>query len=376
MEQTIQPTGGNLWSRALKPWCKRALRRYLMDAMGAMVYGLFASLLIGTILKTFFGFLPESFLTPYFAQITYWTGAASPLVGAAIGVSVAAGLKSKPLAIYTSAVVGGIAYMMNGIDPATGEKIAGAITAGPAGAVVAVIIAAELGSLVTDKTPFNLLVVPAVSLLSGTAAALLIGPPIAGFMQGLGQMVMSATTLYPLPMGILVALLVGLSLTAPISSAALCVMLNLSGLAAGAATAGCCAQMIGFAVASFRENRWSGLLAQGVGTSKIQFPNVVAHPQILIPATLASGIGGALATTVFGMTNSPLGAGMGTCGLVGPILGFKDMVEVGGDQALPVLLSIALLYFIIPAVLALTISEFMRRKGWLKGGEMKLSKEV
>lgn len=365
---------------AVTAFLKKAGKRYLIDALGAMVYGLFASLLIGTILKTIFGFIHVEALQPYFQQIIYWTSAGSPLVGAAIGVAVATGLKSKPLAVYSAAVVGGMAYLMNAFDVVAGTPIKGVTSAGPVGAIIAVIVAVEIGSWLTGKTPFDLLVVPAGSVISGTIVAVLIGPPVGSFMAWLGWLLMRATELYPFPMGIAVALLVGLSLVAPISSAALCISMGLSGLAAGAATVGCCAQMVGFAVASFRENGWNGLLSQGLGTAKIQFPNIVRHPQILIPTMLASAIIGPLSTCVFGMTNNFLGAGMGSCGLVGQIMTYKDMASPAdgsaGTAPWIVLSLILLLQFVLPAVIALVASEIMRKKGWIKFGDMKLVKDA
>jgi len=366
-------------SEKVKSFLRRAGKRYFIDAMGAMVYGLFASLLIGTILKTIFGFIHIDALLPYFQQIIYWTSAGSPLVGAAIGVAVASGLKSKPLAIYSAAVVGGLAYLMNAFDVVAGTPIKGVTSAGPMGAIIAVIVAVEIGSWLTGKTPFDLIVVPAGAVISGTIVAVLVGPPVGSFMAWLGWILVGATKLYPFPMGIAVSLLVGLTLVAPISSAALCISMGLNGLAAGAATVGCCAQMVGFAVASFRENGWNGLLSQGLGTAKIQFPNIVRHPQILIPTMLASAVAGPLATCVFGMTNNFLGAGMGSCGLVGQIMTFSNMTApTDGTAAMApwvVVSYIIILQFLLPAVIALLTSEIMRKKGWIKFGDMKLIKE-
>ena len=355
------------WKKLLQ----KAGKRYLIDAMGSMAYGLFGSLLIGTILKTIFDFIHIPSLEVYFQQIIYWTRAASPLVGAAIGAAVAHGMKSKPLVIYSSATVGGIAYMMNSINVMDGT-LTNEVSAGPAGAVLAVIIAVEIGTLLYDKTPVNIIVVPAGCILSGTAAAIFIGPPISAVMNGLGTLIMNATTLYPFPMGMAVALLVGFSLVAPISSAALCMMLGLSGLAAGAATAGCCGQMIGFAAASFRENGVNGLFAQGIGTAKIQFPNVVRKPVTIIPTALASVVGGVLSACVFKMTNNPQGAGMGSCGLVGQIMTWMDMAPLAENTAV-LLLKILAVQVIFPAIIALAASEIMRKKGWMKFGDLKLA---
>ena len=377
--QSKVQTNSQTKSSKAKAFLKKSGKRYLIDAMGAMVYGLFASLLIGTILKTIFGFIHVAALQPYFQQIIYWTSASSPLVGAAIGVAVASGLKAKPLAVYSAAVVGGMAYLMNAFDVVAGAPIKGATSAGPMGAIIAVIVAVEIGSWLTGKTPFDLIVVPAGSVLSGTVIAVLVGPPVGAFMSWLGWLLMRATELYPLPMGVAVSLLVGTALVAPISSAALCISMGLSGLAAGAATAGCCAQMVGFAVISFRENRWNGLLSQGLGTAKIQFPNIVRRPQILVPTFVASAITGALSTCVFHMTNNFLGAGMGSCGLVGQIMTFKDMTAPTdgsvGMAAWTVVLFIIILQFILPAGIALLVSELMRKKNWIRFGDMKLVKE-
>jgi len=376
---TKTPVKKQTQSEKVKSFLKRAGKRYFIDAMGAMVYGLFASLLIGTILKTIFGFIHIDALQPYFQQIIYWTSAGSPLVGAAIGVAVASGLKAKPLAVYSAAVVGGMAYLMNAFDVVAGTPIKGVTSAGPMGAIIAVIVAVEIGSWLTGKTPFDLIVVPAGAVISGTVVAVLVGPPVGSFMAWLGWILVGATKLYPFPMGIAVSLLVGLTLVAPISSAALCISMGLNGLAAGAATVGCCAQMVGFAVASFRENGWNGLLSQGLGTAKIQFPNIVRHPQILIPTMLASAVAGPLATCVFRMTNNFLGAGMGSCGLVGQIMTFSNMtVPTDGSAAMApwvVVCYIILLQFILPAAIALLTSEIMRKKGWIKFGDMKLVKE-
>jgi hypothetical protein len=367
-------TTGMDTKKKVRMFVKKYAKRYFIDALGSMVYGLFASLLIGTILKTIFGFIHIDALQPYFQQIIYWTSAGSPLVGAAIGVAVAVGLKSKPLAVYSAAVVGGMAYLMNAFDVVAGTPIKGVTSAGPVGAIIAVIVAVEIGSWLSGKTPFDLLVVPAGSVLSGAAVAIFVGPPVGAFMAWLGSVLISATQLYPFPMGIAVSLLVGTSLVAPISSAALCISMGLNGLAAGAATAGCCAQMVGFAVASFRENKWNGLVSQGLGTAKIQFPNIMRHPRILIPTLVASAVTGPVSTCLFKMTNNFLGAGMGSCGLVGQIMTYKDMVTDNGASPWYVLLGILVVQFVLPAAIALLVSEIMRKKSWIKPGEMALIK--
>ena len=270
--------------------------RYLIKALSAMAQGLFVSLLAGVIVKT----AGEQLGLDWLIEIGTL---AMSLMGPAIGVAVAYSLSAPPLVLFTSVITGW----------------AGAQFCGPAGAFVAALLGAESGKLVSKETKLDIIITPLVTMLIGFGTAKLIGPPIDTFMRWLGATIMWATELQPLFMGIIVATVVGLALTAPISSAALCIMMDLSGLAAGAATAGCCAQMIGFAVMSFRENRWGGLLAQGIGTSMLQVPNIIRNPWILLPPTLAGMVTGALSITVWKMENLAIGAGMGTSGLVGQI---------------------------------------------------------
>ena len=340
-------------------WGTAFAKRYLIDALGAMALGLFSSLIIGVILTQLFNMLGLA-QTAFAQAVIRITGAQSPVVGAAIAVAVAYSLKSKPLVLYAAAAAGAIGYTAS----------ASGISAGPLGAYIAVVLGAEAGNFLSGKTKLDILVVPATVILVGAAAGLLAGPPLAACMRGLGEIINSMTTLHPFPMGIAVSAIMGIILTAPISSAALAIMLGLSGLAGGAATAGCCAHMIGFAVASYRENRMAGLLSQGLGTSMLQVPNILRHPQIILPAIAASVVTGPLATVVFEMHNSPLGAGMGTSGLVGPIttwIAMKDTVA-----AAPLLAQIFLLYFLLPALIALGTCEAMRKAGWIKQGQMKL----
>ncbi|MHB1452707.1 MAG: PTS transporter subunit IIC [Saccharofermentanales bacterium] len=372
----------------IRPVLMKYLKRYFIDAMSAMALGLFASLIIGLILKQLFQLTDIGFMTDIKEAIKSVipvagvrglietaTAATSPLVGAVIGVAVANGLKSKPLAMYSAGVAGAIGYSVKAaslfvIAGTTSEKI---VSAGPVGAFVAAILAAEIGTWVSGKTRFDILLVPASAILSGSFIAILIGPGVAGFMAWIGQVIILATELLPLPLGILVSALMGIVLTAPISSAALSIMLGLSGLAAGASTAGCSAHMVGFAVASYRENRFPGLVAQGLGTSMLQVGNIVKRPQIMLPAVAASVVTGALSTTVFKMRNIAAGAGMGTSGLVGPLTTWNTMTA--GIDALPgltVLIYILLLFFIIPAIVALLTSELLRRIGWIRYGDMKL----
>jgi len=321
-----------------------SVKRYGVDALGAMALGLFSSLIVGLILKVIGQQLGVQFLIDFGMK-------AMAMMGPAIGVAVAFGLGAPPLVLFASTITG----------------MAGATVGGPVGAFVAAVIGAEFGKMVSKETKVDIIVTPAVTILMGVAAGTIMGPPLAQFMMWLGAVIMSATLLAPIPMGILVAVLMGIILTLPISSAALAMMLVLGGPAAGAATVGCATQMVGFAVASYRENGWGGLVSQGLGTSMLQVPNIVRNPLIWVPVILASAILGPLATTILPMANIPAGAGMGTAGLVGQ---FGTIEAMGMSSG--VLLKIVLLHFILPALLTLGISEFMRKKGWIKFGDMKL----
>ena len=334
-------------------------RRYFIDALSAMAKGLFCSLIIGVILTQLFRLTGLAEL-PFAQAIIKITGAQSPVVGAAIAVAIALSLGAPSLVLCAAAAAGAIGYSAS----------SSGIPAGPLGAYIAAVLGIEAGRLLSGKTKLDILVVPAAVILTGSLAGTLTGPPIAAFMMSLGDLVNSMTSLHPLPMGIAVSAIMGLVLTGPISSAALAIMLGLSGLAGGAATAGCCAHMIGFAVASYRENRMAGLLSQGLGTSMLQIPNILRHPQILVPAVVASLITGPLATIVFAVQNSPLGSGMGTSGLVGPITTWIAMSDSVG--AAPLFALILLMYFVLPALIALGVSEGMRKLGWIKPGQMKL----
>ena len=252
----------------------RIFKRYFVDAMGAMALGLFSSLIIGLIISQLSQIGPLAFLQP----MTEVLGAKSPVVGAAIGVAIAYGLKADPLVIFSAASCGAIGYA------------AGDGSGGPVGAFIAALVGAELGQLVSKKTPADIIVTPMTAIVAGGLAGGFVGPYVQNMMHWLGDLINEATMLRPLPMGMIVGVAVGMALTLPISSAALCIMMDLSGLAAGAAVAGCCAQMVGFAVISFRENGVGGLLSQGLGTSMLQVPNIMRHPQIWIAPTAASGL--------------------------------------------------------------------------------------
>lgn len=337
-------------SQTVKDFLKRkqiniSVQTYLIDALGAMAFGLFASLLIGTI----FGTLGEKTGLEIFNTIAVYAKGAT---GAALGVSIAYALKAPQLVIFSAATVG----------------IAGNELGGPVGALVATIIAAELGKAVSKETRVDILVTPGVTIIFGVLTAQFIGPGVSAFMTAFGDLVKTATVMQPFFMGIVVSALIGIALTLPISSAAICIMLSLDGLAGGAATAGCCAQMIGFAVLSYRENGFGGLLAQGLGTSMLQMPNIVRNPKIWLAPTLASMVTGPISTMVFKLENIAAGSGMGTCGLVGPIGIYTAMPEGGANMWL----GIALVCFLLPAVLTLAFGEIFHRIGWIREGDLKL----
>jgi uncharacterized membrane protein len=326
---------------------KTVLKRYFIDAMGAMTLGLFSSLIIGLIISQFAKIPRLAILS----NLTSVTAASSPVIGCAIGVAVAWGLKVKPLAMFSSAVTGAIGYAVGG----------------PVGAYLAGVVGAEIGNLVAGKTKIDIVVTPIVTIISGGLVGYFVGPPLASFMTALGDFVNKSTDLAPFAMGIVVAVVVGMVLTAPISSAALCIMIGINGIAAGAAVVGCCCQMVGFAVASFRDNGIGGLLSQGLGTSMLQVPNIIRRPQIWIAPTLASAVLGPVSTVALKMTNTATGAGMGTSGLVGQ---FGAIDAMGSSTT--VILQIALMHFIAPAILTLLFDYGIRKLGWIKAGDMKL----
>ena len=321
------------------------LQTYLIDALGAMAFGLFASLLIGTIFAT----LGDKTGIELFTTIANYAKGAT---GAALGVSIAYALKAPNLVLFSAATVG----------------IAGNELGGPVGALVATIAAAELGKMVSKETRVDILVTPGVTIISGVLVAQFVGPGVSQFMTMFGNLVKTATEMQPFFMGILVSGLIGVALTLPISSAAICIMLSLDGIAGGAATAGCCAQMIGFAVMSFKENGWGGLLAQGLGTSMLQMANIVKNPKIWLPPILASMVTGPIATCIFRLENIPAGSGMGTCGLVGPIGVITAMPNGGANMWTGILL----VCLVLPAILTYVFGEIFRKIGWIKKGDLKL----
>lgn len=322
-----------------------SIQRYLIDALGSMAQGLFASLLIGTILNT----IGQQFNIPFLSE-TVWP-IANSMTGSAIGVAVAYALGAPPLVLFSSTITG----------------TAGNALGGPAGAFVAALIGTEFGKLVSKETKLDIIVTTGTTILSGVLVGSIIGPIIGALMTAMGDVVMYATELAPFAMGIIVSVIVGVVLTLPLSSAALSMMLGLEGIAAGAAMAGCCAHMIGFAFMSFKENGWGGVAAQGLGTSMLQVPNLVRNPWCWLPPIIVSAITGPLATVLFEMKNSAVGAGMGTSGLVGIIETFNTM---GGGMN--VIVGVLILYIIIPAILTPVIGNLMRQKGLIKDGDLAL----
>lgn len=349
---------------------KKILKEIFIDGLSGMASGLFATLIIGTIIVQIGGLIPGSV-----GQYLVMMGkVASALTGAGIGVGVAQRLKSSPLVVVSAATAGMTSAFASKIIAGT-VLVDGVMQFSgpgePLGAFIGAIIAVYMGRLVSGRTKVDILITPFVCIVSGSTVGLLIGPSISDFMAWLGSLINWGTEQAPFLMGIIVSVLMGIILTLPISSAALGVILGLNGLAAGAATVGCCANMVGFAVASYRENKVNGLLAQGLGTSMLQIGNIVKKPIIWLPAIITSAILGPVSTLVFGMTNNATGSGMGTAGLVGQINTYQDMVSQGADPMV-VLIKIIVLHIILPAVLSLLISEFMRKKGMIVDGDMKL----
>ncbi len=319
-------------------------RTYFITALSYMAFGLFSSLIIGLIIKT----AGEQLRIPFLVGMG---SLAQSMVGPAIGVAVAYGLKAPKFVIFASLVTGAAGFQLGG----------------PAGSYLAALFGAEFGKLIADETKLDIILTPFVTIAIGYLVAAFAGPPIKAGMDALGGAIMWATELRPFIMGIVVSTLMGLALTAPISSAAIAITLGLDGIAAGAATIGCCAQMVGFAVSSYRENGISGLFSQGIGTSMLQIGNIIKNPRILIPPTLAGIILAPFASVVFKLVNNPYGAGMGTSGLVGQIMTFETM-----GFTWPILWKVLLLHFVAPAIISLIFSELLRKLGWIKPGDMKL----
>ena len=342
-----------------------SLRRYGIDALGAMAQGLFCSLLIGTILDTLGSQTGIEILSTI-------GGYAKAMSGPAMAVAIGYALKCPPLVLFSLAAVGWASNDLGGAG-------------GPLAVLVIAIVAAELGKAVSKETPIDILVTPLVTIFAGVALAAAIAPPIGAGADYIGSLIKLATVLQPFWMGIIVSASVGIALTLPISSAAICHSLNLVGLAGGAAVAGCCANMVGFAVMSFRENRWGGLVSQGLGTSMLQMGNIVKNPRIWLPAILTSMITGPIATCVFKleMNGAAINSGMGTCGLCGPIgiwtgwLNPSDVALADGAAAIvPTAmdwLGLILVCFVLPAVICWALGLYFRKIGWIRDGDLKLN---
>ena len=349
-------------------------KRYFIDAMGAMAQGLFCTLLVGTILNTIGQQFHISFLNAVIVTLGKGDGAVSytigglcsAMVGPGMAVAIARALNAPPLVLFSLIPVGFAANYMGGAG-------------GPLAVLFVALFAAEVGKAVSKETKIDILVTPIVTVLAGIGLAALIAAPVGTAASAVGQAIMWATELQPFFMGILVSVIVGVALTLPISSAAICAALGLTGLAGGAAVAGCCAQMVGFAILSFRENRWGGLVSQGLGTSMLQMGNIVRNPRIWIPPTVASAITGPIATCLFQlqMNGTAVSSGMGTCGLVGPIGVYTGWVNdiaqglrgpIGGMDWLGMIL----ICFVLPGVLTWLIGIPCRKAGWIKDGDLKL----
>ena len=350
-------------------------KRYFIDAMGAMAQGLFCTLLVGTILNTLgqqlhIGFLTEVIVTLGKGEgaVTYTIGGlCSAMVGPGMAVAIGRALEAPPLVLYSLIPVGFATNYMGGAG-------------GPLAVLFVAILAAEIGKAVSKETKVDILVTPIVTVLSGIGIAALIAAPIGAAASAVGRFIMWATELQPFFMGIIVSVVIGVALTLPISSAAICAALGLTGLAGGAAVAGCCAQMVGFAVMSYRENGVGGLVSQGLGTSMLQMGNIIKNPRIWIAPTLASAITGPLATCVFHfeMNGAAVSSGMGTCGLVGQIgvyTGWVSDIAAGTKAAITPMdwAAMVLLCFVLPAVLSVVFCEVERKLGWIKEGDLKLN---
>ena len=332
---------------------KNICKRYFVDATGAMALGLFASLILGTIVS-------QILKLPFLAKIDSLAGVAeyiSAATGAAIGIAIAWGLKAAPLVMFSSAATGMIGYTLGG----------------PLGAYLASVFGAETGNLIAGRTKADILFTPLVTVICGGAAGVFAGPYISNATETIGEFINTATELHPIPMGIIVAVTVGLTLTAPLSSAGICLSIGLSGIAAGAACVGCCCQMVGFAVASYKDNGIGGLISQAFGTSMLQLHNILRRPQIWLAPTLAAAILGPISAAVVGMTSTPYGAGMGTCGLVGQFESYHAMTDKGISPLMSVCI-IIVMHIVAPAAVTLVFDALFRKLGWINKGDMKLKK--
>ena len=352
--------------KAVVNYLKALPKRYFITAFSGMAIGLFCTLIAGTIIQQIskiFGGAVERFLFDLGTLAKF-------MMGAGIGAGIAHSLKAPKMVIASCIVAGFLGAFPSNFNESTLSKIAIGSAGNPISCYLAALFACEIGLLLSGKTKLDILVIPLSCIITAGLVTLLLGNPVVWLMDVIGSGISAATKSQPFIMGIIVSAAMGLLLTLPTSSAAIGVSIGLSGISAGAAVAGCCAHMVGFAVASFRENKWSGLVSQGLGTSMLQIPNLGKNIRILIPAVVASVIVGPLSSCVFKLQATSVGSGMGTAGLVGVIDCISTSLEV-----LPVwqvVLGVALLHFILPALIAFVVSEFMRKKNWIKFGDMKL----
>lgn len=329
---------------------------YITESLNGMALGLFSSLIIGLILKQI-GILLNLSVLVNFGNI------AQKLMGPAIGAGVAYSIGAPPLGIISAIVSGAIgagSISMLGTDAII-------VTGEPVGAYIAALIGAEAAKLVSEKTKLDIILIPVVSIVVGGLVGSYLSPGISSVMVKIGEFINMATELHPIPMGIIVSVVMGMLLTLPISSAAIAISLNLSGIAAGAATIGCAANMIGFAVISYKDNGIGGFIAQGIGTSMLQIPNIIKKPIIWLPAIIASAILGPISSAVLKMTSNSIGAGMGTSGLVGQIATFDTM-----GYNLIVFVQVALMQIILPGLISYIVAKYLRSKGYIKDGDMKI----
>lgn len=349
---------------------KKIFNHVFVDGLSGMAQGLFATLIIGTIIQQV-----GTFIGGTIGDLIFLIGKlAAAMTGVGIGVGVAKKYNASPLVVVSAATAGMAGAYASKILAGTILVDGAVVLAGPGeplGAFIAAFAAIEIGRVVSGKTKLDIILTPLISIGVGSVVGLFVGPGISSFMLWLGNLINWGTEQQPLFMGVIVSVLMGMILTLPISSAALGIIMDLSGLAAGAATVGCCCNMVGFAVASFRENKWGGFFAQGIGTSMLQVPNIVKKPVIWLPAIISSAILGPIGTMIFHMTSNATGSGMGTAGLVGQIMTWQVMAQT--EDPMIVLVKILLIQIILPAVVTLVISEFMRKKNWIKEGDMKLN---
>ena len=349
---------------------KKYLNRLFIDGLSGMAYGLFSTLIIGTIIcqiGSLIGQIPGSFAAGVASYINIMGNVAKTITGAGIGVGVAVKLKASPLTTVSAAVCG-----MVGAFPKALESFAVGAPGEPLGAFIAAYVAIEIGALISGKTKLEIILTPLCCIIAGCAAGLLVGPYISAAMKFIGELVNINVEKSPILGGMAVSVIMGILLTLPISSAAIGISMGLSGLAAGAATIGCCCNMVGFAVISYRENKLGGLIAQGVGTSMLQMPNIVRHPLIWLPSIISSAILGPVSSAALKMVSNPIGSGMGSAGFVGQFMSYSAMTEAGA-QPVTAIVEIVVMHFVLPAVVCLCISEAMRKLKLIKPGDLKLA---